>query len=1184
MFTRDDVTELNRADDSTQNLFLGDQELGVFTPDALTEPTAAQRRLDALHLVEDGYIGHFSIKVEQGGSVCSFALVRISKHDGLTHTRDTDYYGSVRISTSTSYGNWSTHTGAQGALNNGAIDDGAAVYTFAPGDNGSVVLRLSYDQAASIKVTATNGIAKVLASENPNFVFGEEFTDITWKDLFNTVSFSRNDGTRNWAGDWIEVDGSSATADDGPAVGNIRVINNAGDLDGHQKLRLRSNSYAVNNSIQPSLARTFNLAAVPASEDVVLSFDYNFTGVAPTDEIVVQARGTADNNTGWTALASYTSGNASGSGSASLNVTTALGGNANLTSTSQIRFRVANGLVGGRFYVDNVMVATATDECGFGGGAGALDHYAISHSGFGISCVGTPVTITAHDIANSPIDANGEAINISISPAKGVWARILDGNGVLTPLASQADNGSATYTFPAGEQAVTLLLNYTVPAGSTAPVNINVAGQTSTAVELEDPTLEIAEAGLVFHNETQDNYTIATQIAGKPSNVAPLGQLLTIQGVRSSDQNPMQCVPLFDVGQTLPIEVAAECTDADECVAGESFSINGEAIALVDNNDVAGATAYTEIELDFIEQPSGDIGATIVLDYSDVGIMQLHSRYNIPFGFFGDTNPITSNPIVPSDPLSPPRLSGDYMLGSSNPFVVRPFGFAIDFPGDDELDRAENQPDDNFPDRAGNTANSFAADANGTVFVYAGEGFDTVVTAMGWQAGDDANQDGQPDDGANLYDNRPTPNFFYDSDGQADNYQVKLTVLENQAEALGGVRGELSGDTLTFNSFDNLAVAATGNTSLSYNEVGIIDIQAQLVDNNDDPLTYLGTDVIRGVVNDVGRFYPRRFDVLSTMLLPRIDASCTPPSIFTYMDEAFAVELELVARNIQGATTVNYRGGFAKLAAYSDLNFRAIEEVASADNNDLSARLDNVSVPVNYQSTWSSIQGGELVLEGNLAFSRADPAEPDGPFEDLKIAFVPIDSDGVTLDPADLDTEITQATPEYYLIAEHDFRYGRLIVNNAFGPETEDLAITFRVEYYDGERFVVNTDDSCTVIDAAQLTLVPGTYTGNLDDGETEITTPQTTTFFEGQVQSLQSASNPSDATFTATAAGVGNGGTVDIELDLDALDLPFLQFRWPELDTDYNENPRAQLEFGQFRSHDRVIHWQEIYNGPSSP
>jgi hypothetical protein len=97
---------------------------------------------------------------------------------------------------------------------------------------------------------------------------------------------------------------------------------------------------------------------------------------------------------------------------------------------------------------------------------------------------------------------------------------------------------------------------------------------------------------------------------------------------------------------------------------------------------------------------------------------------------------------------------------------------------------------------------------------------------------------------------------------------------------------------------------------------------------------------------------------------------------------------------------------------------------------------------------------------------------------------------------------------------------------------------------------------------------------------------PQTTRFHQGQIQGVESAVSPADATMTSTASGEGNSGTVDVELDLDALSLPFLRYRWLHDDPNratYDENPRAQLEFGQFRSHDRVIHWQEIYNGPSN-
>ncbi|ALO45170.1 DUF6701 domain-containing protein [Pseudohongiella spirulinae] len=1164
IFTRDDVTELNLTDGETQNLFLGDQPLGEFSP------VSGDRRLNALHIIEDGYIGHFSIKQEQGGSVCEPGIIRISKHEGLTHNRDLDYYGTVRITTSTNYGTWQLQSG-NGVLTNQG--NGQALYNFVAADQGTVLLRLVYDQPGTVNVDVTNGVAREIGSEDSSFTFNSVLTPITWIDEFFVNSFSNNDGSRNWAGAWEELDGVDGTVGGGLGVstGNIQVLNG--------RLQMTSSVAAANNSIDPSVARVYNIDSVPNSEDVTLTYRYAHTALAASDTVVVEARGSsADNWVTVVTMDNMTSNQQNSSLlSSTYNLTTILGNAVpaqTLESTAEIRFRISNGFELNRyFYVDRVVIETATDQCGYTG-SGSLEHYAISHSGFGLTCVGTPVTFTAHDAAHDPISAEGDTINLSTSPAKGVWSRVLNGAGSLTSVAAQSDNGQASYTFAPGEESVTLLLNYTVPAGAVQPVNINVLGAVSNASELEDPTLEIAETGLYFYNETLSNATIPTQIAGKPSNVAPLAQLLTLQAVRSSDNDPYQCVPLFDAGQTLPIQLAAECKNPGDCFGGETFTVNGEAVALVNDNSAAGASSYTEVELDFVTQPSGAPGATLVLNYSDVGQMQLHARFDIPFGFFG-------NP-TPDDPLNPPGNSGDFMLGSSQDFVVRPFGFAIDFPGDQGLDRADDFPANNFPDRAGNPADSFATDEDGNVFVHAGEGFDTVVSAVAWQAGDDLDQDGQPDAGADLHDNPRTPNFYYDSDGVSDNYRVKLSVIENEVENLGGVIGELGNETLFYNDFDSYAVNGTGMRNITYNEVGIIDMQAQLVDSNEDPVAYLGTDVINGRVDNVGRFYPERFQVTSTMLLSRSDLSCAPPSVFTYMDEPFEVEVELRALNVQGQATVNYRDVYAKLASYGDLNFRAIEEVASADNNNLTSRLVNESIPGTFQNLWGDVTGGELAIDGDLIFSRATPPEPDGPFEDIVIAFVPTDSDGVTLDAGDLNAEITQATPEFYQIGEQNFRYGRLIINNAYGPETEDLAITFQVEYYDSDqgRFVASIDDSCTVINASELSFVTGTYTGDLDDGDTSIDSPLSSTFHQGQVQGVQSAVNPTDPTFTLTAPGEGNGGTVDIEIDLDALNLPYLRFKWPHEDNDYDENPRAQVEFGQFRSHDRVINWQEIYNG----
>ena len=52
--------------------------------------------------------------------------------------------------------------------------------------------------------------------------------------------------------------------------------------------------------------------------------------------------------------------------------------------------------------------------------------------------------------------------------------------------------------------------------------------------------------------------------------------------------------------------------------------------------------------------------------------------------------------------------------------------------------------------------------------------------------------------------------------------------------------------------------------------------------------------------------------------------------------------------------------------------------------------------------------------------------------------------------------------------------------------------------------------------------------------------------------------------------------------LDLTAAGLGFLGFEWDDTDDDYDDDPVGVVEFGQYRMHDRIIHWQEIYNRPT--
>ena len=1154
--TQDDITQIDQTGaTTTSNLFLGDVEIGIFE----STGNLSNLLIDAIHVLEDPYVGHFRIS-EYGGSatVCSPAglQLRISKHEGLTHSRDTDYYGSVRLTTDTGIGDWAIVSG-NGTLNNGTADDGVAIYTYVPSDGGTVILSLNQSVAGTVNIDVTNGIAREgipagVGSEAPLFTYSAGVT-LNYLDSFSTISYANQNGTHAWGANWTEND---VVTPAGPTAGDVRVT-------GGKAVFRRTGG-----TTQPSLMRSIDLSGATLQSNLLLSFSYSYANLGTFEEFVVEARHSSA--AAWQQVALYKRGTtlpnvASGN---------ALSGNLNLSAvftgtpsaSTQIRFRVVQGFnTTATFSIDDVKLTAETNNCNVS--PLGVSHYKISINGVnsgtynGVACVGAEVTITGHDGAHSPIAPGAIPIYLTSSTNKGNWSRVITGGGVLNN--GTVNNGAATYTFPATETSVTLRFDYTGPATNPEIVNINVTDNTNTELGTEDPNYSVSQVGLrVLNSGTGDAVTpIPLQIAGKPSNVNPIASILYVQVVNSSGTNPGVCEPLFSVGETLDIQFAAQCDDPTQCVtATETFQVNGTSVPLI---DLPGPVNYTNVPITLTDVGGGVPGAPIVINYSDVGKMRLHSRFDIPFG--DNVNPLLAT------------KSGDTITATSNQFIVRPFGFDIDFSDG----RANN----------GSGDTSYATDHTGSRWRIAGESFDTTVSAVAWESGDDTNNDGIPDSGADLSNNHVTPNFDQDSD--AGNYSVQLSVIENKVP--GGIAGLLTND-----DFDGFAFGANTH-SINYNEVGIIDLRADIVNGSNTVIPYLGTANVEGKVLNVGRFYPNLFAVTQKTLTGRSDLVCTPDSGFTYMNEPFQVEFELSAKGLTDSgnyTTVNYRGNYAKLDSFGELSLVALNDISGASDVDYTARLANSSVPSSFAGTWSS---GVLTLSGDMIFQRNAAATPDGPFPAMQIAFKPTDNDGVTIDPAridvltslgvlDVDLDIFPTEPgtaAYYLIDEHEFRYGRLVVNNAYGPETEDLALTFLVEYYNGSEFVRNMLDNCSVLDIADVSFVTGTYTGDLDSGETELIAPDTVKFLNGQTQGYENIALPSDSPLETSAPGEDilgnpNTGTVNITVDLDAAGLSYLSFEWDDAGDDYNDDPTGQIEFGQYRMHDRIINWQEIYNSPS--
>jgi MSHA biogenesis protein MshQ len=394
-----------------------------------------------------------------------------------------------------------------------------------------------------------------------------------------------------------------------------------------------------------------------------------------------------------------------------------------------------------------------------------------------------------------------------------------------------------------------------------------------------------------------------------------------------------------------------------------------------------------------------------------------------------------------------------------------------------------------------------------------------------------------------------------------------------------------------------------------------------------------GGESVVGNLQKVGRFVPYDFLVSTPMITPHVAFSGAADD-WSYLGEEFAINFTLTARNAAGGTTQNYANGslpantddFGKLATtMNPVSFFAVEDrVGAADGNFTTYASPNMmcngssssqrlcsatSNQFDFTSVWSDAGNGVKSFTGRLILGRQASGAPEGPYTSMLIGIDVADSDGVgdfiNVNPIQLDDSADDATDSTYnLLVQHEFRYGRLLLENGYGteiadlydhddnqgtadiPRGQDVLIRASVEYYDGTNFVLNTDDIATTYSSDELDFVPSSYTDNLSSLESAVVAGINGRFYQGQTQDTASHT---DYQLYLRAPGAGNDGTALIELNLNDLGLKFLQYDWrdgngnpitAEENTDgvYTDNPRALVEFGSFRGNDRIINWQEIF------
>lgn len=642
-----------------------------------------------------------------------------------------------------------------------------------------------------------------------------------------------------------------------------------------------------------------------------------------------------------------------------------------------------------------------------------------------------------------------------------------------------------------------------------------------------------ADTGFIFSN-------ILTQLSGKPSNTGFNNSDLFLQAVRT-DNNTGACVGAFPDGGDIPVNLSYNCDDGT-CTEALLLSNNG--------NSYNVTTTLASYPLRF----GTDSKATFVINYPDAAQLTLNAQK-----------------LIEVEDSDGNNVMKDFN-NSSNAFVERPFGFFIDVIGN--------------PDPA-------ATDENGSVFKKAGEDFIVELSAVVWQNNQDGNNDGVPDNGADLSGNDVTVNFGKESAPETAAVTYALVAPSP------GVTGALT----IINEFTFTDGVASDN-SVSYDEVGIISLTANLTDNS-----YLGVSDVQGHEPFVGRFTPDHFvqtiaDGEEGNLIAKHGATASCSMLdWVYTGQLTADEgtirylnepvLTITAYSAASTVTENYIGAFAKLTNVDNEDVNSENKITFSQPLTMHGNLLPLTGEVLGTGTISVFSGGILKYHlpdlHRYVYTR-DAASEVAPFDaNFVLPFSEFkDSDNVTFKPSSGSTDyferphfyqldaVPLVTPEFDNTVE--VRFGRWLLENSFGPETSPLPVTMFTQHFDGTSFITNDEESCLVPKLATKVITGDIGDAGLnlwdyrlvdDDSSDGLVPNDTSASFADVNKSFVSGLY---RWLLFSEPGAGKIGLLKVEYQVP----PWLQYDWNS-DDSFTDNPTATLTFGIYRGNDRIIYQREI-------
>lgn len=435
--------------------------------------------------------------------------------------------------------------------------------------------------------------------------------------------------------------------------------------------------------------------------------------------------------------------------------------------------------------------------------------------------------------------------------------------------------------------------------------------------------------------------------------------------------------------------------------------------------------------------------------------------------------------------------------------------------------------------------------------------------------------------------------------------EIKVTRLRpsNTNSKDGTFKYSASGTQTTALVTNAIFVTATGldfklgkhsEVAAYYSEVGRIEIDFQDED-------YLGKTITLKPNTSLilGNFYPAYLKVIANE--PTLANSCTG---FSYIGQTIAFSqdpiLTVTAYNAltPAQVTQNYSGNGTNSDSFWNFKPNALTVNNHLERYDSSGYIGStlsssitddpiVGNNTNYDGT-GTITVTDITFQYDKINASKVPYGPVSPFNaSIDLLFTAdffstnfSGQNGTISNTICIETEFNSGTCEPLSLAnigDTNMRNGRLVLESVYGPETEPLRVPVKVEFYDNEQWLLNTDDFCTDI----------TFTEQ--SGQIQLTD-----------NSLAAAINPvnssenliqgksGDNDFVLSAPGTGLTGDIDIWLVPSAVGVTwpnYLNYNWnhanddEDITIDVDDYPKATITFGLFRGNDRIIHWREVFD-----